>query len=379
MLLENNPYPSDVRVRREAESLASAGHRVVVAAPRAPGQPRRETIAGVEVRRFAAPDGSGGVRSLLAEYLAAATALHAAAVRELARGATVLHLHNPPDILFPAGLLARALGRKVVFDHHDLAPELVQVKFGSARWARLAQLAERATFAVAHQVLATNESHAEVACTRGGKRRDEVAIVRNGPVAAHLVREPAARDGALRDPHLVYVGAVSDQDGVEALAELLARLRDDHGLAARLTVVGDGDGRPAVERAAEAAGVRAQVEFTGWLAMDDVPARIATADICVDPAPSTPLNERSTMVKVAEYLAQGKPVVAFGLAETARTVGDAALLARPGDVGDLAGLVARLAQHPEERLALSHRAVARAPALVWERSERALLEVYERL
>src|SRR5947209_9930173 len=129
MLLENNTYPEDVRVRAEAESLVLAGHTVRVIAPRGNDQPRVERVRGVEVHRFWSVAGAS-VSSLLLEYVLSALALHVMAIRELLRGATVLHLHNPPDILFPAALVARLLGRKVVFDHHDLFPELVSAKFG---------------------------------------------------------------------------------------------------------------------------------------------------------------------------------------------------------------------------------------------------------
>src|SRR4051794_22381889 len=367
MLLENNAYPADVRVRREAQSLVRAGHEVTVLAPRAAGQPRAEVVEGVRVRRFRLPAESGGVLGFAAEYLTAAIALHAGAVRELSRGATVLHLHNPPDLLFPAALLARALGRKVVFDHHDLFPELVEAKFGPGPLVTAAHACERATFAVAGRVLAANESHAEIARDRGGVDPAAVTVVRNGPRAADLA-EPATRPGRLDAPHLVYVGAVSDQDGVTALPTVLRLLERDHAMPlARLTIVGDGDARPQVEAAAARAGVEERVEFTGWVDVDEVPALIRSADVCVDPAPPTPLNQCSTMIKVAEYLAAAKPVVAYDLLETTRTADGAALLARGGDEAGFAALVARLAEEGAERERLAGAARRRAEDLTWER------------
>jgi glycosyltransferase involved in cell wall biosynthesis len=379
MLLENNAYPADVRVRREAESLVRAGHEVCVLAPRDPGQPRTEVVEGVRVRRFRLPPARGGKLGFVLEYLTAALALHAGALRELLRGATVLHLHNPPDILFPVALLARALGRRVVFDHHDLFPELVDAKFGAGPLVRLAGSCERATFATADTVLAANESHAEVARERGGKAPGDVVVVRNGPRAADLAM-PGGRAGALSDPHLVYVGAVSAQDGVAALPEILRLLEAEHGLpGARLTIVGDGDSRPEVEAAAARAGVAGRVSFTGWVDVDEVPALIRAADVCVDPAPPTPLNQHSTMIKIAEYLAAAKPVVAYDLLETGRTAAGAALLAPARHVRALAAHVARLAGDEAERRRLSEAARARAEVLTWEHSEQALLAAYAAL
>ena len=87
-----------------------------------------------------------------------------------------------------------------------------------------------------------------------------------------------------------------------------------------------------------------------------VPELLAAADICIDPAPCTELNHRSTMIKVAEYLAAGRPVVAFGLAETRHTAGDAALYADCGDLDHFASLVNRLAEDEDLRARLAERA-----------------------
>ncbi|MGZ4249392.1 MAG: glycosyltransferase family 4 protein [Solirubrobacteraceae bacterium] len=380
MLLENNPYPRDVRVRAEAESLARAGHRVTVVAPRGSGQPTRDRINGVDVIRFRLPDGSGrGAVGFLLEYLVAALRLHVEAVRALLCGATVLHLHNPPDILFPAGALFRLAGRKVIFDHHDLFPETVEVKFGPGPVARAAAWAQRLTFAVANQVLSTNESYAEIAF-RSGKRRDEVTVVRNAPPEAWTRIPSRNRDGVLNDVQLVYVGAISSQDGVDGVAPVLAKVCDGAGpLDAHLTIIGDGDGRLALEQALAEHGMADRDTFTGWIPAAEVPEVLMNADICVDPTPPLDVNERSTMIKVAEYLALGKPVVAYDLLETGRTAAGAALLVERSNVDAFARAIVKLARDTELRARLAADARRRARELTWEHSERALLSAYQAL
>lgn len=380
MLLENNPYPQDVRVRSEAESLVRAGHAVRVIAPRARGQRRRETVNGVEVVRFRLLDGSTrGAPGFVLEYLLAGLALHREALRSLLGGATVLHIHNPPDILFTAGALYRLAGRKVVFDHHDLFPETIQVKLGSALAARVARVCQRLTYAAANHVLATNASYAEVA-KASGKPSHAITIVRNGPPAAWTALPAPQRHGPLEEVHLAYLGAISSQDGVEGLAPVLARVHDGvRPVRARLTVIGDGDARPALERALRDHGVRDFVQFTGRVPPGHVPELLAHVDVCVDPAPPTDVNQRSTMTKIAEYLALGKPVVGYDLLETRRTAGDAALLVEPRNVDAFAEAIMRLALEPELRMRLADEARDRALALTWDHSERALLEAYNSL
>ncbi len=378
MLLENNPYPNDPRVRYEAESLMAAGYQVEVIAPRWPGQPAREVIDGVAVRRFHCINGSGrSAPAMLLEYAVAMVALHAAAIRGLLRGTRVLHIHNPPDTLFLAGAMYRAAGRRVIFDHHDLGPELVAVRLGRASLVRIARIAERLTFATSSHVITTNESYAELARERGGMAAHEVTVVRNGPPASWTRLPLHLRPGRLDTVRLAYVGTIADQDGLDGIAEVLAHLRDGgSGVDAELTVIGDGDARPSLEAALERWGVADRVKMTGWVEAEQVPILLQDADVCVDPAPPSTLNERSTMIKLAEYMALGKPVVAYDLLETRHTVGGAARLVRPGDARAFAREIALLAEDPELRIELAHRARARACELTWERSEAALLEAY---
>lgn len=380
MLLENNTFPEDSRVRNEATSLAAAGYRITVVAPRGRGQPRREVIGGVEVRRFRLRAASGGAAALIGEFLLASSALNMAAIWALLRGADVLHLHNPPDTLFPAGWVARLAGRRVVFDQHDLAPELVGART-SAGWAiPIARWCERRTFCVASLVLSPNQSYAELARLRGGKEPGDVVVVRNGPKADTLSRGASIRPGPLADPRLVYVGAIAPQDDAEDLPAVLAFLRDRHGINdAQLTIVGDGPSRGAVMAAAGRLQVAEQVTVTGWLDASEVPRMIRAADICLDPARPTPLNTRSTMIKIAEYLAAGRPTVAYDLTETRRTAADAVSLADRSDPASLAERVAELARSEAMRRTAAERARRRAPKLTWERSEQELLRAYDEL
>lgn len=380
MLLENNPYPQDVRVRSEAESLVASGHEVTVLAQRGAGQKRRETIAGVRVRRFRLREMPPTALGFIVEYALANSQLYAGALRELLAGTEVLHLHNPPDTLFGIAFFARLMRRKVVFDHHDLAPELFEAKFGRSRIVSLLRLFERLTFRSANVVLAANESHREIAMTRGRVPAERVRVVRNGPPLAALRAASAPRDGSLADPHLVFLGSMESQDGVDSLLPLLLDLRRNHGLeGARLTFIGEGTRREAITKAVAAAGLNGGVAFTGLIPHSEVPAQLALADICIDPAPCTDLNQRSTMIKIAEYMAAQRPVVSYPLLETRNTAGDAVAYGRCGDEGSLTAAVAALAREPERRLDLAARGYERAKELTWDASAAQLLAAYEQL
>lgn len=385
MLLENDLYPQDVRVRDEALALVRAGHVVHVIAPRGPDQPRREVLEGVRVERFGLRmDHGGGVVDLLREYVVAHTHLTLRGLWAVLRGADVIHAHNPPDSLFVPGLFARTLNRRFVFDQHDNFADLAAAKFGRGLAVRIARALQSVSLRLADLVLVTNESQAEIVDARLSRLRaarseNPIRLVPNGPHAELLSRQTPLRDEVLRDPHLVYVGALETQDGAIDLPEILAALRGKYGLDARMTVVGWGAELDPLRRRAAELRLGDAMVTTGRTPHEQVLKIVASADICLDPAPCNEFNHRTTMVKLGEYLALGRPVVAFALTETARTVKDAAVLVPCGDFDGFVGAIASLCEGPDRRLALARRAAEVVPELVWERSETELLAGYAAL
>lgn len=384
MLLENASYPEDPRVRNEALALVEAGYRVTVLAPnRAGKQAPRELVDGIEVVRFWLPATGQSMLGFVFEYAVAHVQLARLALGRLLAGADAVHVNNPPDTLGLIFPVVRLLGRRSVFDNHDLFPELFAIRFGgSARAVRLLRAFQRLAFRQADLVLATNESQREVVLAAASRDPRSVVVVRNGP-RAETLRKASAAPGAMARARagleLVFLGALEPQDGVVTLAQLLAILVHDHGLDARLTVIGVGSCRAELEARCAQLGLKDRVAFTGWVAHEQVPSLLARADVCVDTADCNELNHRSTMIKIAEYMAAGKPIVAFDLRETRRTADGAALYAACGDVDGFAALTAELAANEALRDELARRAEQLLPQLLWERSAEALVAAYARL
>lgn len=382
IVVENASAPSDSRVWNECLSLRHAGWDVTVISPKGKGRDDTavETLEGVQIHRFDMVESRGGVLGYCWEY---GTAL--ARIRRLVRKLSketpfdVVHACNPPDFLLLTALDLRRRGAATVFDHHDLSPELYSAKYGRAAILHAAlRMAERTGFLLADASLATNESFRDVAVQRGRKASDDVFVVRNGPDIDTL--KPVAEDPSLKAgrEHLVgYVGTMNDQDGIDvALAALrsLSQVRSDwHAI-----FVGDGDVLQASREAVVHLGLEACVTFTGFIKDRDRLAQIiATCDVCISPEPRNPLNEKSTLMKVAEYMAVGRAVVAFDLPETRRTAGDAALYALRDDPEAFAEAINDLLSDPTRRSALGAAGRERAlKALGWKHSEAILLAAY---
>ena len=384
MLLGNNPYPIDPRVRLEAVTLVGAGYDVSVLCPRSPGQRRTECIDGVDVYRYRNPVQPRGALGYVVEYGVATIAALAFAFRNLrAGGFDVLHAHNPPDTFSVVGSFFKPFGKRFVYDHHDLAPEMYDARFGPGAKRlvrRMLLLFEKLSYRVADHVISTNESYREIAMTRGGVSSEAVTIVRNGPDLRTTFS--AAPDASLRaraQTILAYVGNMGRQDGIDHLLRALHHLVYDLGESSTLCVlIGRGDAHDDLRRLADDLDLADHVWFTGFIPRADLLRYVATADICVDPDPSNPFNDRSSMIKMTEYMALGKPIVAFDLPEHRFTAEAAATYAEPNDDFDLARVIAELSRDPERRARMGDYGRRRIEeALAWEYSVPPLLEAYK--
>lgn len=385
IIVENLPVPFDRRVWAEATTLARAGYAVSVICPTGPGcEANFETLEGVDIHRHALPLEADGAFGYLREYGAAMVNWLRLAMRiHRARPVDVIHGCNPPDLIFVVALAMRAFGVRFLFDHHDLCPELFEAKFGrkGLMW-RLMLFLERLTFRCATVSIATNESYAEIARRRGRMAAEDVFVVRSAPRVETMPIQPpnpALKRGAR---HLVgYVGVIGGQEGLDLLLDVAEELVLRRGRTdLRFAIVGDGPAAPAARADCSRRGLASHVEFTGRI--DDVALLdvLNTADVCVNPDRPSPMNDLSTMNKIVEYMALGKPIVQFDLREGRASAQEASLYARPGDCVDFADKLAFLLDNPEERMRRGAYGRERfLTELAWSRSEPHLLAAYERI
>ncbi|GDY32486.1 glycosyltransferase family 4 protein [Gandjariella thermophila] len=381
VLVENLSVPFDRRVWQECTTLRDAGWQVHVICPqgtRRDTEPEAE-IDGVRIHRYPLRAATGGPAGYLREY---GTALwHTARLARRIGPVDVVHACNPPDLLFLVALLAKRRGARFVFDQHDLVPELYLSRFdrGKDLLYRAVCALERLTYRAADVVIATNESYREVALRRGGKRPEDVFVVRSAPAVDRFRRVPAEPALKRGRPHLLcYLGVMGPQDGVDYALRALAALRDDLGRTDWHAVfVGAGDTFDAMVELSRRLGLADRVEFTGRIPDVDLVRYLSTADVCLSPDPHNPLNDVSTMNKVLEYMAMGRPIVSFDLREARVSAGDAAVYAPANDEREFAKLVARLLDDPEERDRMGRVGLHRINGpLSWANSQRALLAAY---
>ena len=387
MFLENLPFPQDLRVRREAAALTSAGYQVTVICPSAKGQRAREIINGVRVYRYTSPSAANGFLAYLLEYAYAMAAGFALSiVAFFSENFDAIHAHNPPDTFVFIALFYKLFGKRFVYDHHDLSPEMYMARFrggGRPMVYRALVWLEKLTCRFADHVIVTNESYKKVALERGRVPEARITIVRNG-IDLNRATAPIEPDQALRQIEktiIGYVGVMGFQEGVDYLLRALHYLI--HGLGRTdfyCLIVGFGDALESLQALSQKLELQEFVRFTGPVFGEDLRRILAAADICVDPSPANPYTDRSTMVKIMEYMSLGKPIVAFDLPEHRFTARNAAIYVAPNDERAYARTLVKLMDDPSLRMALGAYGRERIKSqLAWEYSVPNLLSVYQKV
>jgi glycosyltransferase involved in cell wall biosynthesis len=385
MLLENNPYPADFRVRQEAIALVTAGYDVTVLCPRRAGQPREEVVEGVRVRRFPGTFSElegGGLVSYAAEWGAATVLMLGESLLLARRGRFALvHLHNPPETLSIIGAVHKLLGSRVIFDQHDLSPEMYRARPGQPNpllYRALVAL-ERFSYRISDHVIATNESYKRIQMTRGGVPESRITVVRNGPDLNLL--QPMEPDPELRPEGrslIAYVGIMGAQDGVDHLLRAVDHIVHQRGRTDVLCVLmGSGDALEELRVLARELRITEHVRFTGFLGHADLSRWLSAADVCVVPDPPNPYNDRSTMVKLMDYMTFAKPIVAFDLPEHRVTARDAAVYVPGESDAALGDEIVALLDDPERRERLGRAGRERVEReIAWQYSVPGLLAAY---
>jgi glycosyltransferase involved in cell wall biosynthesis len=386
IIVENLPVPFDRRVWMEATTLQKAGYEVAVISPTGNGFDKDyEVIEQIHIYRHPLPPEESSVIGYLREYSWAINwQLRLAQRVWRERGFDVIHICNPPDLLFlVAGWFKLFHGIWVIFDHHDLSPEMYEAKYQrrdifyhGLRWA------ERLTYATADMVISTNESHREVALNRGHKKPDKVFVVRSAPDLSRFRRMPPNSSYRKGRSYLIgYMGVMGEPEGIDYLLRMVHYIVQKKNRSdIHFMLIGSG---PAIEKLkvlSKELEVTEFVEFTGFKQGEELLERLSSCDVCVEPSPTSAYNENCTMNKILEYMAMGKAIVQFDLREGRRSAQEASLYAKPNDEVEFAEKILELLDSPERREKIGAEGRRRMEDILeWQYQAPKLLEAYDKI
>ncbi|MEH2158707.1 glycosyltransferase family 4 protein [Nostoc sp.] len=386
IIVENLPVPFDRRVWMEATTLQKAGYEVTVISPTGNGfEKDYEVIEQIHIYRHPLPPEESSVIGYLREYSWAINWQFRLAQRVWReRGFDVIHICNPPDLLFlVAGWFKLFHGIWVIFDHHDLSPEMYEAKYQRRDiFYHGLRLAERLTYATADMVISTNESHREVALKRGHMKPEKVFVVRSAPDLSRFRRmspNPNYRRG--RNYLIGYMGVMGEPEGIDYLLRMVYYIVQKKNRSdIHFMLIGSGPAAEKLKALSKELGVTEFVEFTGFKQGEELLERLSSCDVCVEPSPTSAYNENCTMNKILEYMAMGKAIVQFDLREGRRSAQEASLYAKPNDEVEFAEKILELLDFPERREKIGAEGRRRMEEILeWQYQAPKLLEAYDKI
>lgn len=386
MLVENSPYPRDVRVKNEAETLYENGYEVRVIAQGRKGEKTRECVNGIEVYRYPAPPDLPSFIGFAFEYAYSyLTAFFLAAYIFVRHGFDAMHAANPPDIYAFLAVLYKPFGVKYIFDHHDLTPEVFQALYdgeGNKTVYKVLLFMERFSLKVADRIIATNQSYRRRQIELHGTPAEKITIVRNGPNLKQFVPVPPDPELRAKAGTIIgYAGSMGKQDGIDYLVRAMGHLVHDLGETDTYCVLmGSGAQEDNLKALTQELSLENHVWFPGWMQPDRLIQILSTADICAGPDPKNSFNDHSTMIKLMEYMAMCKPIVSFDLTESIFSAQDAAVYVEDNDEMAFAKAIQDLMHDPAKREEMGQAGHDRIhKELAWKYSAGNLLNLYDSL
>jgi glycosyltransferase involved in cell wall biosynthesis len=207
---------------------------------------------------------------------------------------------------------------------------------------------------------------------------NKIHVVRNAPLIENIYLDNIENTNN-NHIKILYLGTINKQDGVEYLVKSLNYLLNNYKFKNfSCDIIGGGDGVEVAEVLTNELKMERYICFKGVVNdRDKVRKYLNEADICVEPAPDSEINRNSTFIKIMEYMAAKKPIVAYDLKETKYSAQNSAIYVTPGDIDGFARAMKELIENPELREELGRNGFKRIENEInWHNSEKNLLNVY---
>lgn len=403
LMVAQSNYPHDPRIRQEALKLFESGFRIIFIAQKYAGQKAFETVNGVLVYRLPKIELFNKSKHKISSKTNIINKLLTLVSSILGYGFEfffftfasfilsiwinlkykfhVLHIHNPPDTLVILGAFWKIFRKKFVFDHHDLSPDLYMEKYGSGKNLvyKILLFLEKVSCKCADRVIATNNSYKQIEEERCCINPEKIFVVRNGPDLKRVKKaEPISDLRKKSNTILCYLGSINKQDGVDNVLEVLNTIINvNKYVDIHLIVLGGGDYLENIKKLAEEYHLESHTTFTDWVLDSDLLNRyLSSADIFIDAAYKSFLNDSSTFIKHMEYMVFEKPIISFDLKESVYSLKNAGVIIKSNDIDKMSYEIISLISDEARKKQLGDNALKRVKELSWDVVSLPLLDLY---
>jgi len=386
-IVENATVPPDLRVWSEALSAKEFGYDVTVLSPQIKKtQAKYEIIDDIEIYRHPMPIEANAKLAFLFEYLIAIIYELIFSIKIfIKKPFHIIHSANPPDNIFLIALLYKIFGIKFIFDHHDICLETYLTKFGRKdTFYYILLILEKLSFKTADAVISTNESYKKIAITRGKKNRNEVFIVRNGPDLTKL--KPMNPNEGLKikgdfEYLVAYIGMIGNQERIDILLNAVEYIVYEKKIKnIKFVIIGTGPYLQTIVELSKKMKLEKFVTFTGFIPFPDYYGILNASDIGINPEFINEYTDKSTMIKIMDYMVAGKPIVQFETKEGKVSACEASVYIKENNVIQFAEAIIELLNDVEKREKMGRAGRKRIEEkLNWDNQKAKLKEAYEYL
>jgi glycosyltransferase involved in cell wall biosynthesis len=378
LFVTHSYYLRDTRPLRHATALAEAGWDVEVLCARDRGEPKRERVGAITIRRLPSTRRRGSKVRYAFEYASfGAMAWAAMASLHARRRYDLVYVFSIPNILVRTAMIPRMGRARVILDVRDPMPEFFMSKYDLPihhRLVRALLAEERVSCRYADHVVTVHDAM-KTLLLRTGIGADKIGVVMNAPDPRVFAADPSSGSRDPDDRTILYAGTVAGRYGIDRVVRAAAQLKDEIPRL-RVRIVGDGDAVPGLTGLASELGVADRVSFDGPQTLDRIPEVIRSSWVGAQPHPDDPLMRYSLSTKLLEWCALGLPVICSRTEALTRAFTDADVtFIEPGNVDDL--VRALRAAHADPQGLRSKAAAARGAVkrFDWAREKGTLLSI----
>ncbi len=378
-IVRQKAYPMQRNMRRNAETLLREGYEVDVICYGREGQPRNEVMSGINVHRVLFSHHRDSIIWYFLDYLAFLLLVSFHLVRlSLRKRFDVIEVCNIPDFLLFATIIPKLLGSKVIFFMFEKSEALFTDNFNLSRkhiLTRMYSFITKLCALYADYVFVTDVLVQKDLADYYGIRPEKVSLILNvvdESVFNLSPTPPVENDGKFK---VLVVSSILKRYGIQTMVQAIPLVvKEIRELSVH--IIGWGDYKTTLIDMAEKLGISEYLHFDGYLPYEEVPPRIALADICMAPM----IEDVGTPNKVLEYLGMGKATISTALPGLVALIdSDCLLYYTPGNEVELAERILELYHHPEKRTALGKAGREFYNKYRWSDVKVKYLEVYQRL
>ncbi|PID59198.1 MAG: hypothetical protein CR986_06895 [Ignavibacteriae bacterium] len=382
LIVQNNSFPFDKRVKKEAVSLINNGLNVYVLSPTSEIESEKvDNYNGINIKRYVDHKSDGSIIGYLKEYSLSLAKIYFYSLKLVLKNKIkVVHFANPPDFFWPLFIILKIFSVKIIYDQHDLSPELSDIKFRNNFIFKLLKFNERMSLKYADGIIFANNTFLERALKTNKIDHKLKEIVFNGPEKKFSTIFNEELKKLFNNKKIaLFVGLMSVEDNLEVIVQVADEIVNNRKYGDIVFIlVGDGDSRKKIEQYIDELNLKEYFYFTGLVSHEKVQEYLGIADVCLTPDLPNGLNEYLTLIKVLEYMKAKKTFVAFDLYETKNLAGESGLYSK--NIFDFADNVINLLNNKEaaiEKGEIGYEIIQNK--YCWDLQEKKLLNLYNKI